>query len=426
MVWVLTRGGGVDKYQNAFMNPLNQFLLGAGSGMMNQPYTTAPQSAMQGIGAGMQQGMTAFQNAMILQQQQAEAAAKRKEIEEAAAAKMKQQQAFEGLIAGMNPQQQQILSARFTADPKGTLESVQTLLMPPEKEFDETMGDAALDTAIAEYLAQGGKVTDLQNPQVFEAVKKRSDQVRNLNSPPPAGPQGALIGAYGDVVSGRFKKVAEKADQSREMLGVYNQMRGLSGAIESGSVAQPFVTSMQGIAKDFGIPVPDFQPGDTLAAKENFGALNFKLVQEQRKVVRDSQFSSKDMEIYQKSYPSLSQTREGRELMIELQSLDLQKALDDEVWLDDKIAEYQSMGLDGGSAMERALTDLRKEQNARAKSGGGLFVDEDGNPTEVGLRLANLSGKSVEELFGGGSSTPKNTTIKMVRDSNGRLVRASQ
>lgn len=146
------------------IDPRNQFLLSMGANLMGQPYSPTPQGTFGGLGNAMNQGMGAFQNAMVLQQAQAKADAERKkaEIEQAALLKKQQEeaqmlQAYSVLIEKVPPDQRGYWHMRGQLDLKDALTDIQETLNPPAPERPIEINDLPADAALALWSIAGNQ-----------------------------------------------------------------------------------------------------------------------------------------------------------------------------------------------------------------------------------------------------------------------------
>lgn len=372
---------------NGFMDPKNQFLMGAGAHLMGQGYSPTPQTAFQGMGNAFNQGMGAYQNALILQEKQREEEEKRRLAAAAQAAKQAQQQQFMQAVSQLPPDRQQALTAFYAADPQGAVKALYDLGTPAK--VDNTMGDSATDSAVFNLGLQG-KPRDTWTPSEAQAVSREADRIRQLNSPPPAGPPNPYTQVLTGIDEKYINKLDEEATRSISQMEKLNAVKSLNQLVTSGSAAAPTVSRIQGVLQDFGLAPID--PNNPQSAKEALESLNFALVQDMRENgARDSQFSTKDMELYQASFPGLSQTPEGRELMTAMLASMAEGPLNRQAEFDDKIAEFEEQGLSREQAVQRAVTESRKARRSAAKSGDGLLVRKDGSLTEWGAKIKSLS-----------------------------------
>jgi len=389
---------------NGFMDPKNQFLMGAGAHLMGQGYSPVPQTAFQGTGNAFNQGMGAYQNALILQEKQREEEEKRRIAAAAQAAKQAQQQQFMQAVSQLPPDRQQALTAFYAADPQGAVKALYDLGTPAKA--DNKMGDAAMDSAIL-ALGLDTKPRNQWTQADVMAISKEADRIRQLNSPAPA----AAPNPYTDVLVGidekYIQKLDEEATRSVSQMEKLNALKSLNALVASGSAAAPTVSRIQGVLQDFGLAPID--PSNPQSAKEALTSLNFALVQDMRENgARDSQFSTKDMELYQASYPGLSQTPEGRELMTAMLASMAEGPLNRQAEFDDKIAEFEAQGLSREQAVQKAVTESRKTRRSAAKSGDGLLVRKDGSLTEWGQKIQEMSGAASASAnpVPGASQTP--------------------
>lgn len=372
---------------NGFMDPKNQFLMTAGANLMGQPYSPVPQSAFSGMGNAFSQGMGAYQNALILQEKQREAEEKRQAMAAAQAAKQAQAQQFQQAIAGLPPDRQQALQAFYAADPQGAVKALYDLGMPAE--VDNKMGDAAMDSAILS-LGLDRKPRGQWTQADVQAVSMEADRIRRLNSPAPAAPPSPYTDVLVGIDKNYINKLDEEATRSISQMEKLNALKSLNTLVTSGSAAAPTLSKIQGVLQEFGLAQID--PNNPQSAQEALASLNFALVQDMRENgARDSQFSTKDMELYQASFPGLSQTPEGRELMTAMLASMAEMPLNRQAEFDDMVESFQEEGMSREMAVQRAVTESRRARRAGAKSGDGLLVRKDGSLTEWGQKVTELS-----------------------------------
>lgn len=161
------------------MDPRNQFLLSMGANLMGRPASPNPQGAFGGLGAAMNQGMGAFQNAMVLQQAQAKAAAERKKAEaEAAALRQKQeqqerlQQVFGQLLKEIPEEDRPYWQMRGQLDLNDALESIYDTLHPAPPESPIGVDDLPAEAAMALWAQAGNAPGQQYTPeQVMSAMQ---------------------------------------------------------------------------------------------------------------------------------------------------------------------------------------------------------------------------------------------------------------
>lgn len=398
---------------NGFMNPKNQFLMGAGAHLMGQGYSPVPQTGFQGMGNAFNQGMGAYQNALILQEKQRAEEEKRRQEAAAMAAKQAQQRQFLQAISQLPPDRQQALTAFYAADPQGAVKALYDLGTPAP--VDNKMGDSAMDSAIFS-LGLDTKPRSQWTDAEARAVSQEADRIRQLNSPPPAGPPNPYTDVLVGLDKGYITKMDEEATRSISQLEKLNALKSLNTLVTSGSAAAPMVAKIQGVLQDFGIAPID--PNNPQSAKEALASLNFALVQDMREHgARDSQFSTKDMELYQASFPGLSQTPEGRELMTAMLASMAEGPLNRQAEFDDKIAEFEAQGLSREQAVQRAVAESRSARRSAAKSGDGLLVRKDGSLTEWGQKVKALSDAAAMQP--GQAQAPANLPALSEQDAAG-------
>lgn len=388
---------------NGFMNPQNQFLMTAGAHLMGQPYSPVPQSTFSGLGNAFDQGMGAYQNALILQEKQREAEEKRQAMAAAQAAKEARAAQFQQAISNLPPDRKQALANWYAVDEPGAVKALYDMYTPAE--VDNKMGDSAMDSAILS-LGLDTKPRNQWTPADIQAVSTEADRIRKLNSPPPA----AAPDPYGDALVGLDMKYIEQMNTEAEgaaaRLDKINVIKELNKIVDSGSIAAPAFARLQGVMSDFGIPIAE---NSEVAAKEALLGLQTSLVLDERTYgPRDSRFTDADMKLYQEVQGGLSNTKEGREFITTMLEDRFKTQLTRQEEFDDKVAEYEDQGMPRSRAIQLAVADSRRAKRERAKSGDGQFVKADGTLTELGQKL-----QSMATNVAGGRSSSGNATSNL-------------
>lgn len=377
-----------------FMDPMNQFFMTAGAGMMGQGYSPTPTNAFTGMQNAFGAGQNAYQNALILQNEEKDRALAEQERQAKIKLEAQKKAQLEQMLKGVPPQQAAMLRMM---EPQKAIETLWSMSQP--KETDNFAGSSYMDDAmIALRMPTDRPLT----PEEAAAVAKKAEALRLLENPPPPNPYADPFVAASANRGATFMENVDKGAQGAvAKMGTLHTMQKLNETIESGSPLAPMYTQLQALAQDFaGL---DISVDDPASAKEAYDALAIEMVRKEREYgPKDARFTDADMRLYLTSLGTMENTPAGRKLILAVVMGREQEKLEKQRYMENQEAMYLSQGASEGEAMKKAISDTKKWARDRAENPTGVFIDKKtGELTPLGLQLQKATGKPIQA---GGSS----------------------
>lgn len=354
------------------MSPRDQFLLTAGSQMLGQPFTAAPQSHFQGMGSAVQNGMNVYQTALIAKQEEDERKRKQKAIEAFTSSldpsMPPQMRAMAGLLA-QSPQGQQQLPGLMYPEP----EDIGT----GEYENFETMASAQLNLP-----RKHPAVQDAAAKMYMDFLNKPKSPLVSITNPLEKKAQ-ELSAVRRDEMLGEAMK---RADVSRTKMQDLGTMHLLLKGYNGGPLSKNFLVPMQGLMNEIGLDPSmfnmDSDTGQLQAAKsmEQRMVLGFRSTAEGAGM--PGHLSDRDVRFLEGIPPGLGMTEHGREIMYKVYAQRYQNTIDTEkFWLDElQKSPYGAPPID----ILQKVDDFKSSQS--------ILVDPKGKLTEFGVEIAQEFG----------------------------------
>jgi len=377
--------------QNFSISPRDQFLMSAGSGMLNQPYSVAPQG-MAGIGDAVNKGLNVFQTALLAEEEKEERARKQKQIS--------------SFVSGLDPSlppETRKLAGLLAQSPQGQ-QQLPALLNPEP----ETFGTQEYEN----YVTMGSANLDL--PREHPDVQDWASRMYMMEQQKP---KGSLVSMHpGDTEAQKraairrdesFGKVLDMGKTSLSKLNDLSTLNMLLKGYEGGPMSKNFLVPLQGFMTELGL-----DPG-AFGMETDTGRLQAARALEQRMVLgfrstaegegMPGHLSDRDVRFLEQMPPGFSMTEQGRNLLYKLYSKRYQSSMNlEKEWV--RLVEEN----DG-----TVPTDIYSKMQSWKKDHQEYLVDEDNKLTAFGREIAeefNIPFEGQGEVGGAGSGNWKAIT----------------
>lgn len=354
--------------QNFSISPRDQFLMSAGSGMLNQPYSVAPQG-MAGIGDAVNKGLNVFQTALLAKEEKEERARKQKQIS--------------SFVSGLDPNlppETRKLAGLLAQSPQGQ-QQLPALLNPEP----ETFGTQEYEN----YVTMGAAGLDLprEHPEVqdWAAQKYMAEQQK---------PKGSLVTiSPGDTETQKlaakrrdekFGEAMERADTSRSKIQDLGTMHSLLKGYTGGPLSKNVLVPLQGFMTEIGIDPKLFNMNTPTGMLQAAKSMEQRMVLGFRSTAEGAgmpgHLSDRDVRFLEGIPPGLGMTEKGRDMMYKVYAKRYENAIDlERFWLEETAkSPYGAPPVD----------ILQKVQEF--KDGQTLFTEADGSLTEFGMEAVKV------------------------------------
>lgn len=354
--------------QDFKVSPRDQFLMTAGAGMLNTPYSTAP-PGMSGIGPAMESGLNVFQQALLLEEEEKE--------------RQRQQAAVHQFTANLNPNtppQTRALANLLAQSPQGQ-QQLPGLLHPKPTKFGTPGYEDFVQTAMADLdlPADDPAVLDLAS-QRFMAEKNRVKAP--LVSMAPGDTEAQKRAAI--LRDERYRKAMDNASNSRSKMNDLDSLNQLLKGYDGGPGAKNILIPMQSMLAEFGMDPATFN------FKTETGRLQAARALEQRMVLgfrstaegegMPGHLSDRDVRFLESMPPGLSMTERGRDLMYRLYRKRYQNSIDLGKWWTNQTAQNNGMPPEDIFMREQGFMQNQD-----------FLVDENGHLTDFGKEFAEAA-----------------------------------
>lgn len=373
------------------ISPRDQFLMSAGSGMLNQPYSVAPQG-MAGFGDAMNKGLNVFQTALLAKEE--------KEARE------KRRQKIDAFTAGLDPSlppETRKLAGLLAQSPQGQ-QQLPALLNPEP----ETFGTQEYEN----YVTMGSANLNLprEHPDVqdwaSQAYMAEQQKVKSpLVSMAPGDTEAQKRGAIRRDES--FGKVLDMGQTSLSKLNDLSTLNMLLKGYEGGPMSKNFLVPLQGFMTEIGLDPSMFGMETDTGRLQAARALEQRMVLGFRSTAEGEgmpgHLSDRDVRFLEQMPPGFSMTEQGRNLMYKLYAKRYQSSiLLEKEWV--RLVEEN-----GGTVP----TDIYSKMQAWKQDHLEYLVDENNELTTFGREVAeeyNIPFEGAGETGGAGSGNWKAIT----------------